>query len=110
MRARVECPICARATEVIFSRPYQLPELQSIVARAGLGGLVADKPYEVRYCAATDLYFQTWVMDDSELASWYSPPGNDESFKAEIGRQKLHWFAHQTEEILVLRQLCAAAV
>ena len=49
-------------------------------------------------------------MDDSELAAWYSPPGDDESFKAEIGRQKLHWFAHQTEEILVLRQLCAAAV
>jgi SAM-dependent methyltransferase len=110
MKARSNCPVCAQPAAVIFSRPYHLPELQALVARAGLGQLVADKPYQVRYCAVTDLYFQTWVMDEAELPGWYSPSASAATFQAEIGRQKLHWFAHQTEEILVMRQLCPAPV
>jgi hypothetical protein len=84
--------------------------LREIVGRAALADTVADKPYEIRYCAESDLYFQTWVMSAVELGAWYSPPTDASFFMAEIGKQRLHWFAHQTEEILVLRQFLQAGV
>jgi SAM-dependent methyltransferase len=48
------------------------------------------------------------VLDDNELAGLYSPSSDAGFFLAAIGRQKLHWFAHMTEEILVMRQMVAA--
>ncbi len=110
MIQRLHCPITGHGAEVIFSRSYQHPVLRQIAERARLGEKISDKPYEVRYCPQSDLYFQTWVMSADELGGWYSPPADASFFMAEIGRQKLHWFAHQTEEILVLRQLCPAKV
>ncbi len=77
-----------------------------MIAASGLGPKLGGLDYEVRACNACELHFQTWVMSDDELESWYSPPRDDESFMSEIGSQQLHWFAHQTEEILVLRQVC----
>ena len=110
MIQRRHCPITGYPAEVIFSRSYQHPVLRQIADRAGLADAVADKPYEIRYCVESDFYFQAWVMSTDELGSWYSPPADPSFFMAEIGKQKLHWFAHQTEEILVLRQLCPAQV
>jgi SAM-dependent methyltransferase len=105
MIQRLHCPITGHPAEVIFSRSDQHPVLRQIADRAGLGQTVANKDYEIRYCADSDLHFQTWVMSDEELSNWYSPPADTSFFMAEIARQKLYWFAHQTEEILVLRQL-----
>lgn len=110
MIQRLHCPITGRPAEVIFSRSYQHRVLRQIADRAGLAEAVADKPYEIRFCPESALYFQTWVMSADELGRWYSPPADPSFFLAEIGKQKLHWFAHQTEEILVLRQLCPAPV
>jgi SAM-dependent methyltransferase len=110
MMERAQCPICGQPAEVIFSRPYQLPKLQTLIAGSPLAGSLSDKPYEVRYCSATDLYFQTWVMEEKELAGWYSPPVGDDFFMEEIGKQKLHWFGHMVTEILVFRQLCPEKV
>ena len=106
MIQRQLCPVTGRPAEVIFSRPFRLPEFQPLIARGNLPSLVADKDYEIRHCAQSGLYFQTWVMEDQELAGWYSPPADDQVFLNEIANQKLHWFGHMTEEILVFRQLC----
>lgn len=108
MIQRHQCPICNHAAIPIFARPYALPELGAMIAASGLGGKLDGCDYEVRACTACELHFQTWVMSDDELEHWYSPPRDDDSFMQEIGSQKLHWFAHQTEEILVLRQVCGA--
>lgn len=77
--------------------------------RGNAGELVGDKPYEIRFCSGSGLYFQTWVLEDRELGGWYSQSEGDEYIQREIARQKLHWFAHMTEEILVFRQLCQNA-
>src|ERR1043165_1218840 len=106
MTRRLNCPITGLPAPVIFSRPYRLPEFQPMIRGSKLQALVADKDYEIRRCAESDLCFQSWVMDEGELADWYSAPAGDESFIGEIAKQKLHWFAHMTEEILVFRQLC----
>ncbi|MBI2949787.1 MAG: class I SAM-dependent methyltransferase [Verrucomicrobia bacterium] len=106
MIQRTTCPITGQPASIIFSRPYSRAEFQPLIARGKLAELVADKHYEIRHCAASGLHFQTWVMEDGELAGWYSPPTGDEFFQSEIAKQRLHWFAHMTEEILVFRQLC----
>lgn len=105
MIRRLACPVSGAPAEVIFSRPYALPEMRAYTERCALTAQLADKPFEVRHCAASGLYFQTWVMDDSELAGLYSPPVDEKFFVEQIGKQKLHWFAHMTEEILVMRQM-----
>lgn len=110
MIARTSCPITGSPAEVIFSRPYSLPALASFVANAPLRATLADKPYEIRSCPSSGLVFQTWVMEEAELAGWYSPPRDREFFMGKIGEQKLHWFAHLTEEILVMRQLISVRV
>ena len=100
-------PITDRHSEVVFARPYNLPALRQMTSKPGFEVLLSDKLYEIRYCPESDLYFQTWVLEQHELADWYS--SSDESvFLEEIRREKLHSFAHQTEEVLVLRQLCPA--
>ena len=108
MIQRLICPISGAPATVIFSRSYALPELLSFAKRAGISDKLADKPYEIRHCPASGLCFQTWVLDDNELAGLYSPSSDAGFFLAAIGRQKLHWFAHMTEEILVMRQMVAA--
>jgi SAM-dependent methyltransferase len=109
MIQRLNCPVCGTHAGVVFSRPYSLPELRGYAERCGLAAQLADKPFEIRYCAATGLHFQTWVMDQGELAGLYSPPAREASFLEQIGKQKLHWFAHMTEEILVMRQMVTTA-
>ncbi len=108
MIQRLNCPGCNQPANPIFARPYALPALRGMIAASGLGPKLDGRDYEVRACTACELHFQTWVMSDDELGHWYSPPRDDASFMREIGAQKLHWFAHQTEEILVLRQVCGA--
>ncbi|MBM3840037.1 MAG: class I SAM-dependent methyltransferase [Verrucomicrobia bacterium] len=108
MIQRTDCPITGAPASVIFSRPFSRPEFTPMIARGNLAALVADKSYEIRHCPESRLHFQTWVMEDHELAGWYSAPAGEEFFLEEIAKQKLHWFAHMTEEILVLRQLCHA--
>ena len=110
MIARTSCPITGEPAEVIFSRPYSLPALASFVTHAPLREALADKPYEIRSCPASGLVFQTWVMEEAELAGWYSPAKDREFFMGKIGEQKLHWFAHLTEEILVMRQMIPVPV
>lgn len=92
----------------MFSRPFSLPEMRAYTERCGLTAQLADKPFEIRHCVASGLYFQTWVMDDNELAGLYSPPADEKFFREQIGKQKLYWFAHMTEEILVMRQMVTA--
>lgn len=105
MIQRLTCPITGKNADVIFSRPYVLPELRPYAERCGLSVHLVDKPFEVRYSPTSGLHFQTWVMDDSELVGLYSPPADENYFAARIAEQKLHWFAHMTEEILVVRQM-----
>jgi SAM-dependent methyltransferase len=105
MLERTHCPICQQPAPVLFSRPYSHPALQCLVGTRVPVGMLEGKDYEIRRCGASDLCFQTWVMEDTELAGWYSAARNPESFLQEAGRQRLHWFAHVTEEILVMRQL-----
>jgi SAM-dependent methyltransferase len=83
-----------------------MPQFESMIARGQLPALVAEKDYEIRFCPASGLYFQTWVMEDRELTDWYTLSGESGGFADEIAQQKLHWFSHMTEEILVFRQLC----
>jgi SAM-dependent methyltransferase len=110
MIQRLTCPVSGASAEVIFSRPFSLPEMRAYTERCGLTAQLADKPFEVRHCATSGLHFQTWVMDDSELAGLYSPAVGEQYFVDQIGQQKLHWFAHMTEEILVMRQMVAARI
>lgn len=105
MIQRTTCPISGDPSEVIFSRPYALPEMRAYTDRCRLTDKLAQTPYEIRFCPTSGLHFQTWVMDESELAELYSPPADEKSFMEQIGKYKLHWFVHMTEEILVMRQM-----
>lgn len=82
--------------------------MRAYTDRCRLTDKLAQTPYEIRFCPTSGLHFQTWVMDESELAGLYSPPADEKSFMEQIGKYKLHWFAHMTEEILVMRQMIAA--
>ena len=90
MLQRLDCPVTGAPAEVIFSRPYTHPELMTYAQLAGVGTKVADRPFEVRFCPASGLHFQTWVLDDTELGSLYSPPCSEAVFADEIRRQELH--------------------
>lgn len=106
MIQRINCPTCERPAEVIFSRPYEWPALRAMIACAPRAEALDGKRFEVRHCSACDLCYQSWVMEDSELAHWYSAPVGEDSFLEKIGRQRLHWLAHSMGEILVIRQVC----
>ncbi len=106
---REHCPITGERSEVIFSRPYKLPELSAIINDEEVMQAILDKHYEIRYCAASDLYFQSWVFDDVEVAHYYSKGSDVSTILRLIAEQKVHWFAHMTEEILVLRQVSNSA-
>lgn len=110
MIQRQKCPISDHPAEVIFSRPYVLPELRPFAERSRLDRKLEELDYEIRFCHESGLYFQTWVLDDSELAGLYSPAVDEQFFVAEIAKEKLHCFAHVTEEILVMRQLIVTKV
>lgn len=109
MNARRACPICLEEGQVIFSRPFRDPALRSMVERLPGTLRTSDHSYEIRRCSSCELHYQTWVLDASEAAAWYAAAPQNDDFWAEIGKQKLHWFAHMTEEILILRQLIAAS-
>src|SRR6266545_904270 len=99
MRERLNCPVCEQSAKVLFSRPYSLPEFRPFRFADGLIAALAGKNYEIRHCSDCDFCFQTWVMEENELAKWYSPAIGPEFFQRENARQKLHWFAHLIEEI-----------
>jgi len=105
MLQRLNCPLTEAEANVIFTWPYTEPELMRAAQMAGVENKVAGLPYEVRYCPTSGLHFQTWVLDETELAGLYSPSADPSCFESEISRQELHWLAHLTEEILVLRQM-----
>ena len=105
---REHCPITGERSEVIFTRSYKLPELLAIIDDEEVALATADKDYEIRYCAASDLYFQSWVFDDTEVAHYYSKGSDTSTIFRSIATQKVHWFAHMAEEILVMRQVCNA--
>jgi SAM-dependent methyltransferase len=105
MIKRNNCPITNQPATTIFSRSYAVPELRPFVDAARHVESLIEKPFEVRFCRSSGLYFQTWVMDDTEASGFYTTPAGDGSFLSKIAELKLHHFAHQTEEILVLRQL-----
>ena len=105
MQARRHCPICSEEAPVIFARPYNLPVLRQMVERPGCGFSVVEQSYEIRHCRLCGLSFQTWVLEVEEAAAWYAAAPQNFDFWQEIGRQKLHWFAHMAEEVLILRQL-----
>lgn len=100
------CPITGEKSEVIFSRPYSLPQLRAMAGSEEIEQAISDKDYEVRYSAAADLYFQSWVFDEAEVAHFYSHGSDTSTILRAIAAQKLHWFSHMAEEILVVRQVC----
>lgn len=106
MLERILCPLTREKSEVIFSRPYKLKELQEVVNHQALSRMLEDKNYEIRYSPAAGIYFQTWVLEDHELDLVYASGEHCADFKKEIAAQKLYWFAHQAEEVLLFRQLC----
>jgi 2-polyprenyl-3-methyl-5-hydroxy-6-metoxy-1,4-benzoquinol methylase len=63
------------------------------------------KPFEVRQCVACDFVFQTFCPDDKEVAELYRLHLDETAIDREIVKQKLHWFSHVAEEVLVMRQL-----
>jgi len=97
------CPITGERSDVIFSRPYNLPELLAMAGVKEAAAVLEGKDYEIRYCASSDMYFQSWVFDDMEASRHYTC--DTASILPEISVQKLHIFSHMTEEILVVRQM-----
>ncbi len=104
MISRTTCPISGQPSEVVYRRPYAHPDLRRYLDEAGLGAKAGEVVYEIRYCIASGLFFQNWVMEDAELAGMYSSPRGVAQFEQEISQQRLHWFAHMADEVLVLRQ------
>jgi SAM-dependent methyltransferase len=106
MKKRTTCPLSGDSAPVIFECPYEGPGFAAMGFSAELTALLRGRAYEVRE-GRNGFLFQTWVLEDHELPLLYGT-GSAAEIRAEIGRQKLHWFAHQTEEILVFRQVCSA--
>jgi 2-polyprenyl-3-methyl-5-hydroxy-6-metoxy-1,4-benzoquinol methylase len=104
MLKRTKCPISNLEATPIFERSYASTIKELIPTN--LYEPLSDKVYQIQYCKESGLYFQTWILEDSELHHLYHTASTDHFFNKEIANQKLHSFAHQTEEILVFRQLC----
>ena len=110
MIRRERCPICQTVGASIFRWPFASPELARVGSHSPLlKAAVADKAFEVRHCARCELTFQTWVPGAEELPHIYTTSYGEAEILEEIARQKLHWFAHMTEEILVMRQMLKTA-
>lgn len=105
MIKRTNCPITNDPSDVIFSRPYSIPELNRFITFLPFSDEIRKLNFEIRFCKTSGLYFQTHVLNDSQLLSLYNPSEKSDRFLLDISQQKLHSFAHATEEILVLRQL-----
>lgn len=106
MLERTRCPISEKEAPVIFERPFNQTEIENLVP-VNLRETVLDKTFKIRYSRDYDFYFQSWVLEEEELKQLYHT-SKECDFKQNIANQKLHSFAHQTEEILVFRQLCQA--
>lgn len=107
MYYRNECPICSQAAPEIFSRSYASRELDWVRNRfCFLSDLLSGNNFTVRYCQSCDFVFQEATPEGQELAVIYGTHSiSREAILDEISHQKLHWFAHMTEEILVMRQM-----
>lgn len=103
---RIECPICAQQGHSIFRWPYQSRELLRVAAHApNVRAIAVTRDYEVLCCDECDISYQRWVPNDQEAAELYALHGNEDDILDEITQQKLHWYSHMTEEILVMRQI-----
>lgn len=107
---RENCPICGQSTVRLFSWPFQARELRHVVQR--LPDAVAKpflaESYEIRRCEPCDFLFQKIAPDTQEVLHLYALHVDASVIEMEIEDQKLHWFAHMAEEILVLRQMIPA--
>ena len=106
MKLRTVCPVCAGQPEPVFSCRYDEPSLNRVLARVpSAKAEIARHVFAVDWCPACNLYYQQLVMEDKDLAELYRTLGGIQDIVNEIAAQKLHWFAHMAEEILVMRQL-----
>ncbi|MBF0614049.1 MAG: class I SAM-dependent methyltransferase [Magnetococcales bacterium] len=114
MHARTLCPICQTQTAPLFTWPYAAPELAWVATRfPTLAPTLSRHDFTIRGCTGCQLLFQELTPDLDELLSIYGThaamqTGSQQAIEHEISHQKLHWFAHLTEEILVMRQLLAS--
>lgn len=107
MIVRDSCPICGEPAVPLFSWPFDSAELASTIQRlpAELGTPFLAQDFEVRRCLDCDLAFQRLVPDEAAANSIYSLHPDEAAIREEISAQKLHWFAHLAEELLVVRQM-----
>ncbi len=108
---RDTCPLCAGQVERCFSWPFNseilLPRILNLAADHCVQSLLLEN-YEVYYCKPCEFAFQRIAPESHEIVELYSLHQDESAILAEIAAQKLHWFAHMTEEILVARQLLPA--
>lgn len=108
---RDNCPICGQNAVRLFSWPFQAIELAPALQRLpdALAKPFLAERYEIRRCEPCDFLFQMIAPDALEVLHLYSLHADASVIEKEIEAQKLHWFAHMTEEILVLRQMIPTA-
>jgi len=107
---RDTCPICGGAAVSIFSWPFNSLGRACALERlpAELAAGFSSAGFEIKQCANCDFTFQRVAPDEEEILHVYALHADEAAIRSEIANQKLHWFAHMTEEILVLMQLVAA--
>lgn len=110
MIIREACPICRARASLLFSWPFASTELASTLDR--LPDVVRERfraeNFEVRRCANCDFSFQRVAPDGAEARALYSLHPDESAIRNEISAQKLHWFAHIAEELLVIRQMVSS--
>lgn len=107
MLVREKCPICGEPAEPAITLPYDSPELRPSLDRlsAATRTTFGTARFEIRHCRDCDFSFQTVVPTGTEVIDLYSLHPDSEVIDDEIARQKLHWFSHVAEEVLVMRQM-----
>lgn len=101
---RSTCPICQRPATAVLRLPYADPRFASLLDNKCAISRVAKLAYEIRECSECDLLFQTWMLVDDDAQLIYTVDRPDDN-PAPISKQPLHALAHNTEEVLVLRQV-----
>jgi hypothetical protein len=109
MILRENCPICGQEAVSLFSWPFQSDELAPFLRRlpTEVARPYLAQRYEARHCRQCDFTFQKIAPDNQEVLHLYALHVDASIIEKEIEVQKLHWFAHMAEEILVLRQMIA---
>src|SRR5262245_43300808 len=106
MQARAACPICGQKPKQVFSCGFDEPAMARVLERVPyIRSELAKLTFSVDCCPACDFYYQRFVVAEGDLPELYLTQEGPELFVKAIADQKLHWLAHMTEEILVMRQL-----